>query len=609
MGLGVTLSNALAGMDVSQKGLEVLSRNVSNAGTAGYHRQSLDVTSLSQGSSDSARVQGINRAFSESLQTHYTNTSSDFGYADTTARFLDRLQTYFGVPGSDGALDTVYGTFQSSLQALATSPDDATVRAQVITGAQALAGTLNGLSGDIQGLRQEAENQIGADVTALNQNFSDLSKINQSLSQSSAADTARASLLDERDRLVSKIASMIDVKATYRPNGAVNLVTRSGIGLMDAGAAPKMTFDAAGSITAKSLLTNGPDNGVGTLTLTTSSGTKIDLVKQHAIQSGELGALVKLRDETLVQAQGQLDEIAAGLATSMSNVDTNGTDVAGGKEVGVGGLAPGNSVSLTYSDGAGASHTIKVVRVDDASKLPMDYTDAQGTEVLGLDFAGGIADLQSKLPAGLTATLSGTGAAQTLQVVTDGSGPTVTSLVSHSTATSAQGGGSALPLFVESDGQPYTGSLDGTTQKLGFARRIAVNNDIARNDKLLVQTDPSVSLGDAARPSDLVDRLQSFTLQTDRGGSPQLGRFQLAGNLQTVVGQTLNFQANSAASAKADQTSQQTALDAISQRQDATYGVNVDEEMARLMELQNAYAAGARVISVVQELMNRLMQA
>mgnify|MGYP001170121514 CR=1 FL=1 len=39
------------------------------------------------------------------------------------------------------------------------------------------------------------------------------------------------------------------------------------------------------------------------------------------------------------------------------------------------------------------------------------------------------------------------------------------------------------------------------------------------------------------------------------------------------------------------------------------YAVNVDEEMARLMELQNAYAANARVLSVVQELLDALMNA
>ena len=37
------------------------------------------------------------------------------------------------------------------------------------------------------------------------------------------------------------------------------------------------------------------------------------------------------------------------------------------------------------------------------------------------------------------------------------------------------------------------------------------------------------------------------------------------------------------------------------------YGVDVDEEMARLMELQNAYAANARVVSIVQDLLDTLM--
>ncbi len=48
-------------------------------------------------------------------------------------------------------------------------------------------------------------------------------------------------------------------------------------------------------------------------------------------------------------------------------------------------------------------------------------------------------------------------------------------------------------------------------------------------------------------------------------------------------------------------------MDALTTRMDAEYGVNVDEEMSRLLELQNAYAANARVISAVQDLLDRLM--
>ena len=37
-------------------------------------------------------------------------------------------------------------------------------------------------------------------------------------------------------------------------------------------------------------------------------------------------------------------------------------------------------------------------------------------------------------------------------------------------------------------------------------------------------------------------------------------------------------------------------METLGDRLDDEYGVDIDEEMARLMELQNAYAANARVL-------------
>ena len=37
-------------------------------------------------------------------------------------------------------------------------------------------------------------------------------------------------------------------------------------------------------------------------------------------------------------------------------------------------------------------------------------------------------------------------------------------------------------------------------------------------------------------------------------------------------------------------------------------GVNVDREMANLLTLQNSYAANARVLSTIQEMLKTLMQ-
>ena len=48
MGLSVTLSNALSGMRIGQSALDVLSHNVANAGTPGYHRRSISVIDTKQ---------------------------------------------------------------------------------------------------------------------------------------------------------------------------------------------------------------------------------------------------------------------------------------------------------------------------------------------------------------------------------------------------------------------------------------------------------------------------------------------------------------------------------------------------------------------------------
>jgi flagellar hook-associated protein 1 FlgK len=70
----------------------------------------------------------------------------------------------------------------------------------------------------------------------------------------------------------------------------------------------------------------------------------------------------------------------------------------------------------------------------------------------------------------------------------------------------------------------------------------------------------------------------------------------------------MNYTGSISQLATSDADTQQMAMDSLDERMQSEYGVNVDEEMARLIELQNAYAANSRVIATVQELMSRLME-
>lgn len=599
-------------MRTSQNSLEVLSRNVSNAGTPGYHRQSLSVIDTKGVNSTYARSGGIERAFNKSLQAYYTSAISDAGYSSTRASTLDRLQTFLGKPGDAGSLDTMFGSFQNAMQALSASPDNYATRATVVSQAQAMATTLNSLTRDVQGLRQEAETQMAASVDQLNVNISALQKINDRLGDQSVDNSTRATLMDQRDRLVAEISGIIDVRVDYRSDDTVSLMTRTGVGVLD-GKASTFSFEPAGALTADKLFDTDPNKSmVGRLMLTTSSGTTVDLVQQNVVQSGSLGALIKLRDETLVNAQSQLDEIAAGLAQALSTVTTAGTPASSGTQNGfsldLSTIRDGNDFTLDYTKG-GATKSIKVVRVDDNSKLPLDYLDANGTRVVGMDFSGGASAIALGLSAALGSGFTISGSGSTITVLDDGSGNTtdVGALTSHSTSTALQNGTAALNLFVDRGNSDFANSLGGKSQKLGFAGRVAVNSSILSDNALLVKTTSTSSLGDPKRPDYLLEQLQTMSFASAQSGSSDKSAFRLSGTISDLIAQTMDYTGNVAASALSDDDTQQLTMETISQRLESEYGVNVDEEMARLMELQNAYAANSRVISIVQDLLQRLM--
>jgi len=614
MGLSVTLSNALSGMKVGQNALDVLSGNVANSGTPGYHKRSISVIDSLGVNSTYARQGALTRTFNQSLQQHYTRAVSDSAFSSVRSSYLDRLQTLFGMPGTTGSLDSAFTEFEDSLTSLTASPDNFANRADTVQKAQELAGALNRLASDVQSLRQEVESKISTSVDDINNQLQSLEKINTRLADQGIDPSSRATLLDQRDRLVGSLSEQLDLRVSYRSDDTVALMTRSGVGVLD-GRASIMSFESAGTISSTSLFnTEDAKSGVGRLTMSTSAGLKIDLVKQNVLTSGEIAGLLQLRDNDLVQAQDQLDEIAAGLAQSMSTKTTEGTQVTSGAsagfEVAIGTLQDGNEFTFSYNQ-SGVSKSVRVLRVDDTSKLPIDYVDSNGSRVIGLDFSGGTASvanqLQAKVGNGLT-VINPSGS--TIRIMDDGAtGNTdIVSMRSRATVTGTQTGDLPINLFTDYGDTTFTNSLTNKGQKLGFASRIAVNSEIARDNRLLVQYAPGTAMGDSDRVDSLLSNLENLRFAGGPGSVAKSAGSRLAGNVSDLISQSINAVGNMASSAISDSDTQEMTLDALGNRLESEYGVDVDEEMARLMELQNAFAANARVMSVAQQLIDDLMR-
>jgi flagellar hook-associated protein 1 FlgK len=609
MGLTQALSSALSGLQVTQASISLVSGNVANAGTPGYTRKTVDqLASAGNGTSIGVRISEVQRAIDQYVQRQLRVENSGASYADTRAQTYDRLQDIYGTPGSDSTLESAFNSFTNSLQALSTSPDDAAARSGVVGSAQLLAEQLQQTSAAIQSLRGDAEFAISSAVTQANYALSQIAAINRKLSGVSIQDSQSTTLMDQRDAYIDQLSKLMDINVIPSDHNQVNILTNSGVQLVGTEAAT-LSFTAQGTMTAASRWNADPAlSTVGTITLTSPGGNTVDLLANNAIRSGSIAAYVQMRDQDLVQAQNQIDAIAAGMASALSDKTTDGTAVTSGAQAGfdidIGGLSAGNRITVNYTDVAsGTAHSMTLMRVDDPSVLPLSdgaTADPDDTAV-GIDFSGGIASVITQINAafastGMTATNpSGT----TLEILDDGAADTVdvNSVTATATATSLSGGSAELPFFTDGSVTPYTGAISALgAQSIGLAGRIAVNAALVADPSKLVMYDATTAAGDSTRPNFLYQQLTAtpLTYPSDTGIGTAASPF--SGSLTTFLRQVIGQQGEAANSAQNLKQGQDVVVNALQQRFDDASGVNIDEEMANLLTLQNSYAANARVM-------------
>ncbi|HDL16763.1 MAG TPA: flagellar hook-associated protein FlgK, partial [Rhizobiales bacterium] len=356
MGLSSILNIATSGLSLTQSSLAVVARNVANADTPGYTSKRLTQENiLSGGVGIGVRGLALSRTVDVFIQSQLRIETAAFGDVAVRNDFLSRIDQLFGVPGGPNGLDTNINQFIQSLQELTASPDGFTSRQAVIGDAQVLAQHIRQLSQDVQTMRQLAENSLAGAVDEVNEALRQLATINQTLGTQTTGPVPPADLLDERDKFIDQIAKHLDIRISEASSGAVSIFTRSGNALLE-GLPVQLRFDQQGNIGPLSLYSDVPaDRGVGTITLEAANGFSIDLIRNGILDSGRIGGLIKMRDETLVEVQAQLDELAHALATSLSSKTVSSTAAPAGPpdgfDIDTAGLLAGNSITVNYTQG------------------------------------------------------------------------------------------------------------------------------------------------------------------------------------------------------------------------------------------------------------------
>lgn len=617
MSISQALNTSLAGLRATQAGMSLIASNVANAQTPGYVRKTMQLITSTSGDGGSVRVGDVNRELDQYLQRQLRVESAGGAYADLRSEFYQRLQGLYGVPGSDSSLEMAFNNFTGAVQSLVTSPDSAAARSVVLSNAQVLAQRLNGLTADIQSLRGDAESGIADSVAAANNAMTKIDELNRQLTGTGAISAAEAALMDQRDHYIDQLSQLMDIRVVTDSRNQVSLFTNSGIQLVGAGAA-QLSFNAQGTVTAATQWDPDPaKSNLGSLMLVSASGTPVDLIANQSIRSGRIAAYLDMRDNVLVQAQNQIDSLAATMAQALSSDTIDGGVASSGLQSGfsldTSGWLNGNQLNLTYTDtGTNTQHRVSIVRVDDPAALPLDNsaTADPNDEVVGVDFSGGLTSVVTQLNALFGGGLQFSSSGATLQVLDDGGGNTtdVNAFSITQTATALSNGRAAVALFTDG-AAPFTGAISSVgTQTLGFAARIAVNPALLGDPSRLVLYGAGTATGDPTRPKLIYDRLTeaafAFSPQTGLGnaGSPY------AGNMPYYLRQVLSMQGEAASNASSLAQGQDVVVNALQQRVKDASGVNVDQEMANLISLQTAYGANARVMTAVRDMMDELLK-
>ncbi len=619
MGLGTALSTAISGLSINQSGLELVSRNVSNAGTPGYTRKTQVQENLAVGGGGfGVRKTTVTRDVDKFLQQQLHTELGINGSRQVLSQYLDRLDMIYGQPGSDSSLDTAVNRLSGALQDLATSPESGPAREAVLMGAEQLTSKLNQLSGNIQALRRDTESGISNAVDEVNDLLQQIASLNTSVQSSYGTLTGSADTADQRDQLVNRLSELIDITVSEGDRGSVRVYTSNGDLLVD-GVASRLDFDEHGNIGPQSLYSpTDAQRGVGTIKIVAANGSTSDLIRGRANFGGVIGGYLTLRDDILVEAQTQLDELAHGLALSFSDYTNEGAAIASGAQEGfdldVSGLLAGNRITINYTEG-GTDKTVTFIRVDDAATLPLgdDATPNPNDTVVGIDFSGGMAAAAASMSAALGADISVSNpAGNTIRFLDDGAAANVdiADVNARITSTALSGNGAQLSLFKDSAGAAYSGSFDGVDQKLGFAARISVNGSVAADSSWLVNysASPATGASDPTRPLELGRRLTEQSFDFDPASGIGTSNAPYKGAVDDFARRIIASQTGRSEAAAQSKSAQEIVVGALQERINKESGVDIDEEMANLIELQNAYTSSARVITAIKEMTEMLMR-
>lgn len=575
MSFSAIRSIAYSSLATTQLQMALTSSNVANADTEGYTRKVATQSAVYTGTVGSGvTVTAITSAVDKYLLQDLVAATSTLGAATTTDSYADKLQNLLGsTTGSDSggtSLANGIADLETALSALSGTPESETLQASAVAALDSLASQLRETSAGIQGLRADADGAMEDAVSTVNTALNAIDALNGQIATAQARGDPTADLEDQRNTALQTLSEQMDVKYYVTSDNHMRISTASGTTLLDS-SVHELTYASATTVTSATVF-----DGI------TVDGK--DITAQ--IGSGAIGALIAQRDTVLPAAQTELDELATALIATLNSVHNAGTSLPPPSTL-------TGSTTLSASDAFSGSGTVRFAVTDEDGGL-VSYQD------LDLSTYATVSDLVSALDgiAGMSASLDSSGR---LVIAADDADTGIAIADIDSVVGDADQG--------LSDYLGLNDLLSGSD-----ASTIAVRSDLLATPGLMATStlsvdaspavgDVVVSIGESSIAQALDDALtanQSFAA----AGTLKASNASFADYAAKIVSGISTRAESSATTLETSQSAQQSLADSLSSQS----GVNLDEETAKLSELEQQYSMAAQLLETLNTMFDTLLQ-
>ena len=619
------LSTGTSALLAFQRALATTSHNVANIKTPGYSRQKVDFATANPQNygygdvGNGTRITDVRRVADQLAISRLLDGSGELARLKQLSTMADRVDAMFSDASTNVA--GVWSNFFDSVSGLSSNASGSADRQNVLDSGKTLANRFQQLNTQLNNLNGEVNNGLIAGATEINRLAQEIAQLNGSIGSNAA--TAAPDLLDRRDQLIANLVGYTGGNAVMQDGGIMNVYTAGGQALV------------VGTTASKVTTVTDPYQPERLQLALESQGQKITI--DGKTLGGQIGGLLEFRNTVLTPAQAELGKLAIGMASSFNDVHRQGADLYGNMggdffTIGNPRITANSSNTGTASMSASFGDLSKLdgqnivmkfdgtqwqaTRADTGATIPMTGTGTAADPLV----LNGVSLVMSGTPARDDRFLlqPTAGVAGSMEVaITDTSRIAAAAPIRGSAAMANTGTGKLTGVKVTDAGNPalrnsaaivFTSATEYTIDGVG-PNTYTAGQTITANGWSFV-LDGAPKQGDTftigPTPAGSSDNSNALLLaKVEDAKTFNAGTVTLSGALGGLTTQV----GAAARSAEYSLQAQQVITDQAQAARDSISGVNLDEEAADMLRLQQAYQAASQLISTADTMFQTILGA